>query len=47
MNGKHAVVEISLGPGHDDITCVPRWAGILHRATGEQVDSVVPAPAPR
>lgn len=29
----------TLGPGHDDITCALRRAGILHRATGEQVYS--------
>ena len=45
-NRRHAAVEISLGPGEDDMDRAIRRAGILHRATSEPAVPVVAAPDP-
>ena len=46
-NRCHAAVEISLGPGEDDMMDrAIRRAGILHRATAEQAVPVVATPDP-
>ena len=45
-NRCHAAVEVSLGPGEDDMDRAIRRAGILHRATGERAVPVVATPDP-
>ena len=46
QSGRHAVVEISLGPNEDDIFRSIRRAEILQAATGDQVTPVVATPDP-
>ena len=42
----HAVAEISLGPGQDDIEHAARRAAILQHATGETTTAVIATPNP-
>ena len=46
QSGRHAVVEVSLGPNEDDILRALRRAEILHAATGDQVTPVIATPDP-
>ena len=46
QNGRHAVVEVSLGPNEDDISRALRRSEILHTATGDDVIPVVATPDP-
>ena len=46
QSGRHAVVEVSLGPNEDDILRALRRAEILRVATGDQVTPVIATPDP-